>query len=65
MPGRRSASRYYRDGFALECRALKKVHEERGFTSVIVMIPFCRTPAEADRVWQEGRTLRPGAQRPP
>jgi pyruvate,water dikinase len=54
MLGWRGASRYhsddYRDGFALECRALKKVREEMGFTNVIVMIPFCRTRAEADRV---------------
>ena len=40
----------YRDGFALECRALKMVREEIGLDNVIVMIPFCRTPEEADRV---------------
>lgn len=54
MLGFRGASRYYdaryRDGFALECRALRKVRDEMGFTNVIVMVPFCRTPAEADRV---------------
>ena len=54
MLGFRGASRYYsdlyRDGFALECRALKRVREELGFTNVIVMVPFCRTPEEADRV---------------
>ena len=54
MLGFRGASRYYspryRDGFALECRALKRVREKMGFTNVIVMIPFCRTPQEADRV---------------
>jgi pyruvate, water dikinase len=53
MLGWRGASRYYtdyRDGFALECRALARVREEMGFTNVIVMIPFCRTPAEADAV---------------
>lgn len=54
MLGFRGASRYYderyRDGFALECKALRKVREEMGFTNVIVMVPFCRTPAEADRV---------------
>ena len=54
MLGFRGASRYaderYRDGFALECRALKRVREEMGFDNVIVMIPFCRTPAEADGV---------------
>jgi pyruvate,water dikinase len=54
MIGWRGASRYYsadyRDGFALECRALKRVREDMGFANVIVMIPFCRTPGEADRV---------------
>jgi pyruvate,water dikinase len=54
MLGFRGASRYYsdryREGFALECRALRKVREEMGLTNVIVMVPFCRTPAEADRV---------------
>ncbi|MBA3910297.1 MAG: phosphoenolpyruvate synthase [Rhodobacter sp.] len=54
MIGFRGASRYYspayRDGFALECRAIHKLREEMGFTNVIVMIPFCRTLDEADRV---------------
>jgi pyruvate,water dikinase len=54
MLGFRGASRYYneryRDGFALECRALKQVRDGMGLTNVVVMIPFCRTPEEADRV---------------
>ncbi|MGE3193829.1 MAG: phosphoenolpyruvate synthase [Microbacteriaceae bacterium] len=54
MIGFRGASRYdderYREGFALECRAIRMVRTELGFRNVIVMIPFCRTPAEADRV---------------
>jgi pyruvate,water dikinase len=54
MLGFRGASRYYsdryRDGFSLECRALRKVREDIGITNVVVMVPFCRTPAEADRV---------------
>lgn len=54
MIGFRGASRYYspryREGFALECRALKRLREELGFRNVIVMIPFCRSIAEADRV---------------
>jgi pyruvate,water dikinase len=54
MLGFRGASRYYseryRDGFALECRALRRVREEIGFRNVIVMVPFCRTLEEADRV---------------
>jgi pyruvate,water dikinase len=56
MLGFRGASRYYSDryrkGFALECRAVKRVREETGLTNVIVMIPFCRTLKEADRVLQ-------------
>ena len=54
MIGFRGASRYYsdsyREGFALECRALTRVRRELGFENVIVMVPFCRTTAEADRV---------------
>ncbi|MCX7888271.1 MAG: phosphoenolpyruvate synthase [Rhodobacteraceae bacterium] len=54
MIGWRGASRYYaegyRDGFALECRAIRRLREEMGFDNVIVMIPFCRSPEEADRV---------------
>ena len=54
MIGFRGASRYYneryREGFALECRALKRVREELGFTNVVIMVPFCRTTAEADKV---------------
>lgn len=57
MLGLRGASRYYheryRDGFALECLALRKVREEMGFANVVVMVPFCRTPREADLVLQE------------
>lgn len=54
MLGWRGASRYYsedyRDGFALECRAIRRVRESMGFANVLIMIPFCRTPAEADKV---------------
>ncbi|HLA81161.1 MAG TPA: putative PEP-binding protein, partial [Thermoleophilia bacterium] len=54
MLGFRGACRYYnaryREGFALECRAIKRVREEMGLTNVVVMIPFCRTLEEADRV---------------
>ena len=54
MLGFRGASRYaderYREGFALECAALKRVRETMGFDNVVVMVPFCRTPAEADQV---------------
>ena len=54
MLGFRGASRYYsdayRDGFALECRAIKMARDEMGLTNIIAMVPFCRTPEEADRV---------------
>jgi pyruvate,water dikinase len=54
MIGWRGASRYYdegyKDGFALECQAVLKLRTQMGFDNVIIMIPFCRTPEEADRV---------------
>jgi pyruvate, water dikinase len=54
MLGFRGASRYYspryQEGFALECRAIKRLREEMGFTNAIVMIPFCRTVGEAAKV---------------
>lgn len=54
MIGWRGASRYYsagyREGFALECRALRQAREEMGLTNIVVMIPFCRTLHEADQV---------------
>ncbi len=54
MLGFRGASRYYspryKEGFALECRAIQRLREQMGFTNVIVMIPFCRSTKEADRV---------------
>jgi pyruvate,water dikinase len=57
MIGWRGASRYYdekyREGFALECRAMKAVRDEMGLTNVILMIPFCRTPREGSLVLEE------------
>jgi len=57
MLGWRGACRYYsegyREGFALECRALKMVREEIGLDNVVVMIPFCRTVDEARKVLRE------------
>lgn len=54
MIGFRGASRYYspryQDGFVLECRALARLRQTLGFSNVAVMIPFCRTLEEADRV---------------
>ena len=57
MIGWRGASRYYAEGFreafALECQALKRVRETMGLTNAIAMVPFCRTPEEGDRVLAE------------
>jgi pyruvate,water dikinase len=54
MLGFRGASRYYndlyKDGFRLECEAMKMVREEMGFTNVKLMIPFCRTVEEGKKV---------------
>ncbi len=54
MIGFRGASRYthpaYEEGFALECRAMKRVREEMGLTNVRLMIPFCRRVEEGVRV---------------
>jgi pyruvate,water dikinase len=57
MLGFRGASRYYdpryREGFALECQAMKKVREEMGLMNVKLMIPFCRTVEEGKKVLGE------------
>ena len=57
MIGFRGASRYYdpryQAGFALECRAMKKVRDEMGLDNVKLMIPFCRTVEEGRRVLAE------------
>jgi len=57
MIGFRGASRYYddkyREGFALECRAMKRVREEMGLSNLIIMIPFCRRVSEAEKVLAE------------
>ena len=57
MLGWRGACRYYapqfRDAFGLECKALRRVREQMGLTNGIPMVPFCRTPAEGDKVLQE------------
>ena len=54
MIGFRGASRYYSPryeaGFALECKAIHRLRKSMGFDNVVVMIPFCRSPGEADRV---------------
>jgi pyruvate,water dikinase len=56
MIGWRGASRYYsdyKDAFALECKAMKKVRDEMGLTNVKLMIPFCRTVEEGKKVLAE------------
>jgi pyruvate,water dikinase len=57
MLGFRGASRYYdpryQAGFALECRAMKKVRDEMGLTNLKLMVPFCRTVEEGRRVIAE------------
>ncbi|ABC28952.1 phosphoenolpyruvate synthase [Hahella chejuensis KCTC 2396] len=66
MLGFRGASRYisdsFRDCFELECRALKKVRNEMGFTNVEIMVPFVRTVGEAKQVVEllEQNELRRG-----
>jgi pyruvate,water dikinase len=54
MLGFRGASRYYnelyKDGFALECKAIKKVRENMGLNNLKVMVPFCRTIKEGKKV---------------
>ena len=66
MLGFRGASRYYdpryRDGFALECQAMRQVRDEMGLTNVKLMIPFCRTVDEGRKVLAEMAThgLRQG-----
>jgi pyruvate,water dikinase len=54
MLGFRGASRYYneryREGFGLECMAIRKVRDDMGLVNVKVMIPFCRTPEEGRKV---------------
>lgn len=57
MIGFRGASRYYdpryREGFALECRAMRRVREDMGLRNLVVMVPFCRRVAEGEKVLAE------------
>ena len=57
MIGFRGASRYahprYREGFALECAALKRVREDMGLTNVKIMVPFCRRVEEGRKVIEQ------------
>lgn len=60
MIGFRGASRYYhplyKEAFEMECQAMKIVREEMGFTNVKLMIPFCRTISEAEKVIEVMKT---------
>jgi pyruvate,water dikinase len=67
MLGWRGASRYYhpnyKEGFLLEVAAVRRVRETFGFKNLKVMVPFCRTPAEGERVldaMREGGLVRGG-----
>ena len=57
MLGFRGASRYYneryREGFGLECMAIKRVRDGMGLTNLIIMVPFCRRVDEGERVLAE------------
>jgi pyruvate,water dikinase len=57
MLGFRGASRYYderyRAGFALECRAMRRVRDVMGLDNVKLMVPFCRTVEEGRKVIAE------------
>lgn len=61
MIGFRGASRYihpaYKEGFALECAAMRRVRNDMGLTNVILMIPFCRRVQEAQHVLEYMATL--------
>ncbi len=54
MIGFRGASRYYhplyKEAFEMECKAMKMVRDEMGLTNIKLMIPFCRTISEAEKV---------------
>lgn len=65
MLGWRGASRYYhpdyKEGFLLEVAAVRRVREEMGLKNLMVMVPFCRTPEEGEKVLEvmaEGRLRR-------
>jgi pyruvate, water dikinase len=54
MLGFRGAARYisedFREAFAMECEAIKRVREDMGLTNVQVMVPFVRTLGQAQKV---------------
>ena len=62
MLGFRGAARYisaeFREAFAMECEALRRVRNEMGLTNVQVMVPFVRTLGQAERVTQAAGASR-------
>ena len=56
MLGFRGAARYisedFREAFAMECEAMRRVRSDMGLTNVQVMVPFVRTLKQAERVTQ-------------
>jgi len=54
MLGWRGASRYYseayKEGFELECEAMRRVRNDMGLSNIKLMIPFCRTLEEGEKV---------------
>jgi pyruvate,water dikinase len=56
MIGWRGASRYYSEqyeyAFGMECKAIKRVREKMGLDNVTIMIPFCRTVEELQKVYK-------------
>ena len=56
MLGFRGAARYisedFREAFAMECEAMRRVRTDMGLTNVQVMVPFVRTLKQAERVTQ-------------
>ena len=54
MIGWRGASRYYspvfKEAFGMECHAILRVRNKMGLTNLKVMVPFCRTPKEGEKV---------------
>jgi pyruvate, water dikinase len=61
MLGFRGASRYYneryREGFGLECAAIVRARDDMGLTNIKVMIPFCRTVQEGQKVLDVMKTF--------
>ncbi len=61
MLGFRGASRYYNDlykeGFGLECEAIRTIRDDLGLTNVKIMVPFCRTVEEGIKVLEVMETF--------